>query len=154
MGIQASDVVSAPCTCCPNDIDQPQPRKVRVHDIIVVIVDEKSEVRQNSTCNGKLQSTGPGLGQEEMKYCIAATVVDILPNGALILEAHKSIRINTELWEFSLTGRIRSDDVVENNTVNSQNIADLMISKRETGRFHDDAIRGFINRGYDHFHSF
>src|SRR5262245_51490647 len=32
-------------------IDRPRPRKVGVHDIITVIVDEKSEVTQNSRFN-------------------------------------------------------------------------------------------------------
>ena len=86
-----------------------------------------------------------------MKYRIAATVVDILPNGTLILEAHKSIRSNTEVWEYSLTGRIRSQDVSGNNTVNSENIADLYIAKREQGKIQDSTKRGFITRFYDFF---
>ena len=170
-------------------IDRPKPKKVGVHDIITVVVDEKSEVTQNSkfnrTRNGiftaqlsewlrinssgdldvaakntpgingqlqsRLQTLGQGLSQEGMKYRIAATVVDILPNGTLILEAHKSIRSNTELWEYSLTGRIRSQDVAGNNTVSSENIADLIISKRETGKIQDSTKRGFVTRFYDFF---
>lgn len=168
-------------------IDRPRPRKVGVHDIITVIVDEKSEVTQNSRFNrqrnavytaqlkewlrinsdgnldvaatnspgingqlrSQLQSFGTGLSQEGMKYRIAATVVDILPNGTLILEAHKSIRTNSELWEYSLTGRIRSQDVAGNNTVNSENIADLMIAKREHGKIQDSTKRGWLQRIYD-----
>jgi flagellar L-ring protein precursor FlgH len=170
-------------------IDRPKPRKVGVHDIITVIVDEKSEVTQNSRFNrtrnavytaqlkewlrinstgdldvaagnspgingqlrSQLQSMGQGLSTEGMKYRIAATVVDILPNGTLILEAHKSIRTNTEVWDYSLTGRIRSQDVAGNNTVNSENIADLMISKREQGKIYDSTKRGFVQRFYDFF---
>ena len=165
----------------------PRPRKVGVHDIITVVVDEKSEVTQNSrfnrtrnaiytaelaewlrinssgnldvaakstpgvngTLQSRLQSLGQGLSSEGMKYRIAATVVDILPNGTLILEAHKSIRTNTEVWEYSLTGRIRSQDVAGNNEVRSENIADLMISKSEQGKIYDSTKRGFLQRFYD-----
>jgi flagellar L-ring protein precursor FlgH len=168
-------------------IDRPKPRKVGVHDIITVIVDEKSEVTQNSRFNrtrnavytaqlkewlrinnegnldiaagsspgingqlrSQLQSMGQGLSTEGMKYRIAATVVDILPNGTLILEAHKSIRTNTEVWEYSLTGRIRSQDVGGNNSVSSENIADLMISKREQGKIYDSTKRGWLQGLYD-----
>jgi flagellar L-ring protein precursor FlgH len=168
-------------------IERPKPRKVGVHDIITVIVDEKSEVTQNSRFNrtrnavytaqlkewlrinstgdldvaagnapgingqlrSQLQSMGQGLSQEGMKYRIAATVVDILPNGTLILEAHKSIRSNTEVWEYSLTGRIRSQDVGGNNSVNSENIADLIISKREQGKIQDSTKRGWLQGFYD-----
>jgi len=170
-------------------IDRPKPRKVGVHDIITVVVDEKSEVTQNSRFNrqrnavytaqlrewlrinstgdldvaatnspgvngqlrSQLQSYGQGLSQEGMKYRIAATVVDILPNGTLILEAHKSIRSNSELWEYSLTGRIRSQDVSGNNTVNSENVADLIIAKREHGKIQDSTKRGWLQRFYDLF---
>lgn len=168
-------------------IDRPRPRKVGVHDIITVVVDEKSEVTQNTrfnrtrnaiytaqlsewlrinntgdldvaaskmpgingTLQSRLQSLGQGLSSEGMKYRIAATVVDILPNGTLILEAHKSIRTNTEVWDYSLTGRIRSQDVAGNNEVRSENIADLMISKSEQGKVYDSTKRGWLQRFYD-----
>ena len=168
-------------------IDRPRPRKVGVHDIITVIVDEKSEVTQNSRFNrqrniifngllrewirinskgnldvaaaeapgiqsqlqSQMQSYGQGLSTEGMKYRIAATVVDILPNGTLILEAHKSIRTNTEVWEYTLNGRIRTQDVAGNNTVNSENIADLTITKIESGKIKDSTKRGWITRLYD-----
>lgn len=108
----------------------------------------------NGQLGSQLQSTEQGLTWERMKYSIAARVVDILPNGTLILEGHKSIRSNTELWEYSLTGRIRSQDVVGNSTVNSENIADLTISKRETGKNYESTKRGFINRFFDSFRPF
>lgn len=170
-------------------IDRPRPRKIGVHDIITVTVDEKSEVTQNSRFNrqrnavytaqlkewlrinsngnldvaaaespgingqlrSQLQSFGQGLSQEGMKYKIAATVVDILPNGTLILEAHKTIRTNNEIWEYSLTGRIRSQDVMGNNTVASENVADLNIRKLERGKIQDSTKQGWLQAIYDFF---
>ncbi|MBI3864988.1 MAG: flagellar basal body L-ring protein FlgH [Planctomycetia bacterium] len=170
-------------------IDRPRPRKVGVHDIITVTVDEKSEVTQASRFNrqrnsvytaqlkewlrineegnldiaaskspgingqlrSQLQSFGQGLSQEGMKYKIAATVVDILPNGTLILEAHKTIRTNNEVWEYSLTGRIRSQDVAGNNEVRSENVADLNITKRESGQVKDSTKQGWLQALYDFF---
>lgn len=170
-------------------IDRPRPRKVGVHDLICVTVDEKSEVTQNSRFNrqrnavytgqlkewlrinssgnldiaaanspgingqlrSQLQSFGQGLSQEGMKYKIQATVVDILPNGTLILEAHKTIRTNNEVWEYALTGRIRSQDVGGNNEVRSENVADLNITKRETGKIQDSTKSGWLQSIYDFF---
>jgi hypothetical protein len=62
-----------------------------------------------------------GLSQEGLKYRIAATVVDILPNGTLILEATKSSPTTP-------CGNTRSPDgsaqgVAGNNTVHSENVA-------------------------------
>jgi flagellar L-ring protein precursor FlgH len=170
-------------------IDRPRPRKLAVHDIITVIVDEKSESTQNTRFNrqrnvifnailrefirinskgnldtaapeapgiqaqlqSQMQSYGQGLSQEGLKYRIAATVVDILPNGTLVLEARKSILTNDALWEYSLTGKIRTQDVAGNNTVHSENVADLKISKRENGKIPDSTKRGFFTKLYDWF---
>jgi flagellar L-ring protein precursor FlgH len=170
-------------------IDRPRPRKIGVHDIITVIVDEKSESTQNTRFNrqrniifnallrewiridskgnlntaapeapgiqsqlqSQMQSYGQGLSQEGLKYRIAATVVDILPNGTLILEARKSILTNDALWAYSLTGRIRTQDVAGNNTVHSENVADLKITKCENGKIPDSTKRGFLTKIYDWF---
>jgi len=170
-------------------IDRPRPKKLGVHDIITVIVDEKSESTQNTRFNrqrniifngilreflridskgnlntaapeapgiqaqlqSQMQSYGQGLSQEGLKYRIAATVVDVLPNGTLILEARKTIVTNDALWEYSLTGRIRTQDVAGNNTVLTENIADLSITKRENGKIPDSSKRGYLTKLYDFF---
>src|SRR4029077_8168991 len=103
----------------------------------------------NAQLRSQMQSFGQGLSQEGLKYKIAATVVDILPNGTLILEARKSILTNDALWEYSLTGRIRTQDVASNNSAQSENIADLVISKREHGKIPDSTKRGIFTKLYD-----
>lgn len=168
-------------------IDATPPRKVQVHDIIKVLVNEKSLVTQDSrfnrqrniifnaqlkefiridgdgnlapaaqnqpAINGQLRSQLNSLGlansSEQMTYRIAATVVDVLPNGTLILEARKSIRTNNDVWEYSLTGRIRAEDIPANNEVLSENVADLFIDKREHGKLRDSTKRGILMTLYD-----
>lgn len=160
-------------------IDQPLPREVHVHDIITIVVDEKSEVTQDSrytrqrmgqlkaelkefirldddlnlataalneptidsTLQSRLQSSGNAIDREGIRYRIAATVVDVLPNGHLVLEARKSIRANFDVWEYTLTGIIRSEDVNRDNTALSENIANLQIVKRSRGRVWDSVKR-------------
>ena len=168
-------------------IELPPPRLVKVHDIITVLVNENSEVTQDSRferqrnaqlraqikqfirlddelrlkpaakdsptidaqLRSQLQANGLAKTREGMRYRIAATVVDVLPNGTLILEARKTIRTNEELWEYSLTGRIRSEDILANNTVLSENIANLDIVKRERGKVYDSSKRGWFLILYD-----
>jgi len=170
-------------------IEMAEPRTIKVHDIITVIVDEKSEVTENArynrqkngifkaelknfirinsegnldtaaeeqpTIEGRLQSTMNSRGElqsrEGIRYRIAATVVDVLPNGTIILEARKTIRTNNDIWEYSLTGRIRSEDILANNTVLSENIADLDIKKSERGQVRDATKRGIFLAIYDFF---
>ena len=168
-------------------IELPPPRLVKVHDIITVLVNENSEVTQDSRferqrnaqlraqirqfmrlddelrlrpaakdsptidaqLRSQLQANGLAKSREGIRYRIAATVVDVLPNGTLILEARKTIRTNEELWEYSLTGRIRSEDILANNTVLSENIANLDIEKRERGKVYDSSKRGWFLLLYD-----
>jgi flagellar L-ring protein precursor FlgH len=168
-------------------IDAPPPRRVKVHDIVTVIIDEKSEVTQNSRFDrqrnivfraqlreflrigtsgnlrpaaldqpsidtqlrSQMNSYGTAKTNEGLKYRIGATVVDVLPNGTLVLEARKTIRTDAEVWEYSLTGRCRTEDINANNTLVSENVADLNISKILHGKVRDSAERGWLTALYD-----
>lgn len=90
---------------------------------------------------GRLQSTGQLEDREGIQYRIAAIVVDIRPNGNLILEARKSIRTNRDVWEYRLTGEIRSKDVNRDNTALSENIANLDIVKHQRGKVYESTKR-------------
>jgi flagellar L-ring protein precursor FlgH len=79
----------------------------------------------------RLQSAGRVTESESTNYRIAATVVEILPNGVLVLDAHKSGVSNTDLWEYSLTGKVDPKKVSPDGSVLSVNIADLCIAKRQ-----------------------
>ena len=80
---------------------------------------------------------------------VTAMVVDVRPNGTLVLEAHKTIRASGQLWEYALTGIVRRDDVSPANTVLSEKIADLQIYKDERGKVRDSTKRGWFLRVWD-----
>lgn len=160
-------------------IDLPEPHEIKVHDIVTIIVDEKSEVTIQSRFNrqknsnlkaelkefvrindrdnldnaaqnsptidtnltGRFNTTGQVADQEGIRYRIAATVVDVLPNGNIVLEARKTIQSNHELWEYTLTGVVRSADIARNNTALSENIANLKITKYQRGKVYDSTKR-------------
>ena len=173
-------------------IEQPQPREIKVHDIITIVVNEKAEVTLNSrfsrqrqaslkaelkefmrlnddgnltnaadnqpkidaTLNGRLQSTGAVKDSEGVRYRIAAMVVDIRPNGNLILEAKKSFQLEDDAWEYSLTGILRFEDIQANNTALSENIANLSITRRRRGKVHNSTKRPWGIKLYDRFFPF
>ncbi len=95
----------------------------------------------NANLQGRMQTTGQLTDQEGVRYRIAATVVDVLPNGNLVLEARKSIRSNRDVWEYSLTGVIRSEDILGNNSALSEDIANLKIVKKQRGKVYDSTRR-------------
>lgn len=112
----------------------------------------------DQTINGQLQQTYRAQGdveaRESLTLNIACTVADIRPNGDLVLEGHKQIRINENAWEVSLTGVCRHQDVGPDNVILSRNIADLKLDKREHGQARDGYKRGWLVRLLDEFGPF
>jgi flagellar L-ring protein precursor FlgH len=92
--------------------------------------------------------------RESLTLNIACRIVDIRPNGNLVLEGHRQIRINDEVWEVSLSGICRRDDVGPDSTVLSRQILDLKLDKRERGHVRDGYKRGWLLRWIDEFHPF
>jgi len=110
--------------------------------------------RANGTLDNQYQATSELETRDSLKFRVAARIVDVRPNGNLVLEAHRTIRNNEEVWEQSLTGVIRREDVLPNNTVLSEDIAELSVNKREIGGVRDGYRRGWLSRLYDRFSPF
>lgn len=92
--------------------------------------------------------------RESLAFNIAATVVDIRPNGNLVLEASKTIRVNDNLWETALTGICRATDIGPDNVVLSKDLIDLEIRKGDQGHLRDSYKRGWLQRILDRLQFF
>ncbi|MCG6156863.1 flagellar basal body L-ring protein FlgH [Rubinisphaera margarita] len=97
----------------------------------------------------RIQNTGQVTDAEGITYRIAATIVDIRPNGNLVLEARKEINASDDLWEYTLHGEVRYEDVQRDNTVLSENIANLNIVKRQDGRVYSSVARRWGTKIFD-----
>ncbi len=111
----------------------------------------QGQPQANSTLDSQSQANGALQTKEGLNFTITAEVVDIRPNGNLVVEAHHHVKINEDIWDQSLSGIFRRQDVLPNNTVLSENIAELSIDKREVGNVRDSYRRGWLNRLYDRF---
>ena len=109
-------------------------------------------VGTESTNNYRAQSSVSS--NESLAFNIAATVVDIRPNGLLVLEARKQIWVNDNLWETSLTGICRSQDIAPDNVVLSKDLIDLEIRKDDQGHLRDGYKRGWFQRWFDRVQPF
>jgi flagellar L-ring protein precursor FlgH len=87
--------------------------------------------------------------RDELTTRIQATVIDVKPNGVLVLEAKKGITIDEEGYTITLTGSCRSVDVTPTNTVLSTQIANLDVQVHHTGAMRDAQRRGWLKRGLD-----
>lgn len=102
--------------------------------------------RLNSQMNENFRSDAQLQTRENLVFDIAATIADIRPNGDLVLEAHKTLSLNENVWEFSLSGVCRPQDIKSNNMVLSRDISDLRVERRDRGQVYDGYRRGWLNR--------
>ena len=80
---------------------------------------------------------------------VAAEIVDVKPNGTLVVEARKERQWMGELQILTVTGVVRREDVDERNTVASEDIANLCLSYETRGQVADSAHRGFFDQLLD-----
>ncbi len=145
-----------------------------VGDIVTIVVSERTSATQNAK-TGIKQSTNPtgksgeGLiskflqnfdykaqdsysadgktnAGSTLNTTISAEVVEILPNGNLIIEARRSLVVNAETQTMILSGIIRSQDVVRDNRVSSQRIANLSIRYQGKGPISNRQRPGILNK--------
>jgi flagellar L-ring protein FlgH len=122
-------------------------------DGLDLVPDPQSQGDQkvNGTLQGQFRSQANMDTRDSLKFKIAATIVDIRPNGHLVLEAHKRIRNNDEVWEVSFSGIARPEDVLPNNTILSEDLAEPNIWKREQGHVRDGYRRGWLYKLIDKY---
>ncbi len=112
------------------------------------------------TKNGKLPAINMGSknsfdggGQvqssEKMTARIAVQVVDVLPNGGLVIEGRRQTKIGQEVTDAILRGVVRQEDVAANNTVYSYNVAEATIEYVSKGPVSDSARKGWLTRVWD-----
>jgi len=118
----------------------------------------RGDPKIDASLNNKYKAESELETRDAMQFRITCSVVDIRPNGNLIIEGRTSIRNNTEVWDLSLTGEIRPEDVVKNgplqNSVPSKKVANLRICKREAGHVRDGYRRGWFLRWLDTYQPF
>jgi len=74
-------------------------------------------------------SSGDGNIKREDKVTlqVAATVLDLLPNGHMVIAGSQEVRVNHELRDLQVAGIIRPEDISRRNTITYEKIADARI---------------------------
>lgn len=106
----------------------------------------RGDPKVSGTLNSQYRAQSDIEVNDSLTFRIAAKIVDIRPNGNLVIEAHRRIVNNDEVWLASLSGVVRRQSIGPDRTVRSDAIADLIIDKREDGQVRDGYAAGWLNQ--------
>lgn len=108
------------------------------------------DVGSNKSFKGK----GNYTRSDDFTARVTAEIVDIRPNGLLVLEARREIVNDGESQVILLSGLCRPEDIDSNNQVISQRVADAVIKKTTTGQLRDTSEKGIIAKVLDSIFAF
>ena len=75
--------------------------------------------------------------KEKLTLRVAATVVDVLPNGVLSISGSQELRVNFELRELLVSGYVRPEDISRQNEITYDKIASARVSYGGRGQITD-----------------
>jgi flagellar L-ring protein precursor FlgH len=87
--------------------------------------------------------------EEEVRMKLAATVTQILPNGNMVIQGRQEVRVNFEKRVLELAGVIRPEDILVNNTIPYDRIAEARISYGGKGQITDMQQPRYGQQVYD-----
>ena len=91
------------------------------------------ELGSSSSASGK----GSVKRSEKLELRVAATVVDVLPNGVLAISGSQELRVNFEMRELLVTGYVRPQDISRQNEITYDKIASARVSYGGRGQITD-----------------
>jgi len=105
--------------------------------------------RISGSMGSEFEGSGTTQRSGDLNAYMTAQIVDMLPNGNLIIEGNREVRVNNENQLITLTGMIRPRDISANNVVQSTYIADARISYSGRGVVNDRQKPGWMTRVLD-----
>jgi flagellar L-ring protein precursor FlgH len=106
--------------------------------------------------NSDLKHDGTGAinNSEAIIAQVAVKVVDVLPNGNLVVEGKRETAFAKEHQTIVLHGIVRPEDIQSGNTVLSYNVADATISITGHGTVSDTTRKGWFTQIWDKVNPF
>lgn len=100
--------------------------------------------------NGKSSSAFTGTGStsrtSSLRTNVSARVVDVLPNGYMVVEGAREVRLNNENQTVTITGIVRPVDISQNNVVLSSAISQMSVKVQGKGLVSQPLNPGWLFR--------
>ena len=90
---------------------------------------------------------GDASAQNAFTGTVTVTVMDVLPNGNLVIAGEKQLAVSSEEEVIRVSGVVNPEDLA-NNTVSSTRVADLRLEYRGRGFGDDTSQPGWLTRAF------
>ncbi len=94
--------------------------------------------------DSKVTNEGGTSRDDRLTTRITAEIIDVKPNGTIVLQARNTVKFDEETSVMTLTGICRKEDVTPDNSVLSTQLADLHIDVQNSGAVRDGSRRGWL----------
>jgi flagellar L-ring protein precursor FlgH len=104
----------------------------------------------DTSTKNDFDGSGKTSRKDDFTATITTRVVDVLPNGNLVIEGYRETVVNNEVQWIALRGTVRQRDVQPNNTVLSTLISDVQIEYTGVGVISEKQRPGWASRILDY----
>ncbi len=106
------------------------------------------------SAKGDFKGEGDYNRRDSFTTRITGRVIDVKPNGTLVIEARKFIKSDKESLTMTLTGTARVRDIAADNTILSTQLYDLHLEKSHTGELRKASKKGIFTRAFEKIFNF
>ena len=147
-----------------------------IGDILTIVIDEKTTTSSNksmsnaksgkqtlaagsgifdflaaATASGSdsFSATGKATDTNTVSGKVTVTVIEVQPNGNMVVEGTQSIWQNRDEHKITLRGVVRQDDILGNNTVSSSLVADATLKFDGKGPLNAKQRQGILTQVFN-----
>ena len=92
----------------------------------------------------RFRSEGEYERNDDVTARVTARVLEVKPNGTVLLEARTSVQTDEEVQTITLSGYCRTEDIGESNVVQSSELYDLQLNVQHEGEVRKATKKGLI----------
>ncbi|MGC3964921.1 MAG: flagellar basal body L-ring protein FlgH [Rhodocyclaceae bacterium] len=110
------------------------------------ILKELFNIDADTSASAKFEGTGKTETTDSLSGTLAVTVVDVLPNGNLMVGGDKRMSLSGNMTTLRFTGVVRRRDIQQGNVISSKKVADARIEQVGRGVIADANTLGWMQR--------
>ena len=104
--------------------------------------------------NNNFKSDGNAERKDRFTARISATVIDVKPNGHMVLEATETQQFDTESKQLVVSGTCDPNDITTQGTVQSAQLTGLVIKVETSGTLKDSNEKGLLTKLFEGLFNF